>query len=88
MQATSASKWLIRDERKMETGRISDGKTVFVIRFAFSSRVVAERMTVSWKNSHGRNPSEEKNGVIIGHFARRAAPASGRSGRRTSSSAA
>ena len=46
---TSATtiRWLASDERKMETGTISAGKTVFVIRLALSSIEFAERVTVS-----------------------------------------
>jgi hypothetical protein len=40
-------RWLASDERKIETGTISAGKTVLVIRLALSSIEFAERVTVS-----------------------------------------
>ena len=49
-------KWLASEDKKMDTGTISAGNTVLVIRFALSTIEFAERVTVSWNNHQGRNP--------------------------------
>ena len=58
----SAIRWLISDERKIETGTISAGKTVLVIRLACSSRLDAERCTVSLNSSQGSIPANRNSG--------------------------
>src|SRR5579862_4066778 len=52
-----ASRWLTRDDRNTETGTISAGKTVLVIRLAWSSRLEAERCTVSLNRNQGSIPA-------------------------------
>jgi hypothetical protein len=47
MASASESRWFTSDEQKMATGIISEGNTVFVMRFAFSIIAVEERATVS-----------------------------------------
>ena len=54
--------WLMSDERKTETGMISEGKTVLVIRLEWSSRLEAERCTVSLKSSQGSMPANRVRG--------------------------
>ena len=46
----------------METGTISAGNTVLVIRLAWSSRLDVDRCTVSLKSSHGSMPANRKRG--------------------------
>ena len=48
-----------------ETGMISDGKTVLVMRLACSSRLEADRCTVSLKSSHGSIPANKNSGYGI-----------------------
>src|ERR1022692_1232682 len=56
--SATASRWLIRVDRKTDTGTISDGNTVLVIRLAWSSRDGAERCTVSLNSSQGSIPAK------------------------------
>ena len=56
--STTASRWLTRVDRKTDSGTISAGKTVLVIRLAWSSRHGAERCTVSLKSSQGSMPAK------------------------------
>ena len=58
----NAIKWLTSEERKIETGTISAGNTVFVIRLACSSRLDVERCTVSLNSSHGSMPAKRNRG--------------------------
>lgn len=58
---SSDSTWFTSDEQKIATGIISEGNTVFVIRFAFSIIAVDDRATVSWNNSHGSMPHHKNN---------------------------
>ena len=60
--SASASRWLTSEDRKTETGTISAGKTVLVIRLAWSSRLVAERCTVSLNSSQGSMPANRNSG--------------------------
>ena len=60
--SASASRWLTTDERKTETGTISAGNTVFVIRLACPSRLEAERCTVSLNSSQGSMPEKRNSG--------------------------
>ena len=57
-----ASRWLTSVERNTETGTISEGKTVLVIRLAWSSRLEAERCTVSLNSPHGSMPAKINSG--------------------------
>src|ERR1039457_2460688 len=54
----TARRWLTTEDRNTETGRISEGNTVFVIRFDWSSITVADRCTVSLKSSQGSRSEE------------------------------
>src|SRR5665647_3766691 len=56
--SATASRWLIRVDRKTDTGTISAGNTVLVIRLAWSSRDGAERCTVSLNSSQGSIPAK------------------------------
>ena len=74
----SAIKWLTSEERKIETGTISAGNTVLVIRLACSSRLDADRCTVSLKQQPRQHAGEKKQRVVVGHLAGRHLSASGR----------
>ena len=56
------SAWLTSEERNIETGTTSAGKTVLVIRLACSSREVDERCTVSLNSSQGSMPAKRNSG--------------------------
>ncbi len=60
--STSAIRWLTSDERKTESGTISAGNTVFVMRFAWSSSEDDERCRVSLNNSQGSMPANKNSG--------------------------
>src|ERR1017187_9747037 len=61
--SATASRWLIRVDRKTDTGTISAGNTVLVIRLAWASREGAERWTVWLNSSQGSIPAK-----IDGYF--------------------
>src|ERR1035438_2394213 len=54
----TASRWLTKVDKNTETGTISAGKTVLVIRLAWSSRDGAHRCTVSLNSSQGNIPAK------------------------------
>ena len=58
----SASKWLISDERKTESGTISAGKTVLVINPACSTSDDDDLCTVSLNSSQGSCPAKRNSG--------------------------
>ena len=60
----TASRWLTRVDRKTDTGTISAGKTVLVIRLAWSSREGALRWTVSLNSSQGSIPAKMNSGYF------------------------
>ena len=61
----TASRWLTRVDKKTDTGTISAGNTVLVIRLAWSNREGALRWTVSLNNSQGSIPAKMYKGYSV-----------------------
>src|SRR5271166_44342 len=62
--SATASRWLTRVDKKTDTGTISAGNTVLVIRLAWSNKEGALRWTVSLNNSQGSIPAKMYNGYF------------------------
>src|SRR5664279_5974782 len=63
--SATASRWLIRVERKTDTGTISAGNTVLVIRLAWSSRGGGRALDGLAKQQPGQHPGEDVQRVFL-----------------------